>query len=310
MFHKRFKWLMEENPGDAGAGGGGNADASAQAAAAASAASGDKPRMGFIKDDWSFEDGYQNSLPDEHFGEVKATLAQYKTLPELAKAVKAGKTALMARSAEGLIKPITETSTPEEKAAYYKAIGVPDKPEDYGFAKPGEKDPLAPFYNEEQVKAFAPLAKKLGLDKAQAGELLKWQLEQSQAADNQFQAVGVQHRETREAKLREVWGNRYDANKVEVQRLLAAIPGANPQTLELLPAEWAIGLASLASKLGEDTLPSHVQMSNKLSPGDMAQDIQTNPANPEYKIYHDRFHAKNKEVVDKVMALYRKDTGE
>lgn len=66
-------------------------------------------------------------------------------------------------------------STPEEKAAFYKALGVPDAPEGYGLKKPEGLPPaLDKMYDDQMLGGFQKLAREQNLTPAQAQGIQKW----------------------------------------------------------------------------------------------------------------------------------------
>jgi hypothetical protein len=68
-----------------------------------------------------------------------------------------------------------ENATPEEKAAFYNALGVPETPEGYGLKAPeGLPEAMAKVYDEGFVGEFAKTARDLNLTPAQAQGIQKW----------------------------------------------------------------------------------------------------------------------------------------
>lgn len=107
--------------------------------------------------------------------------------------------------------PVPKDGDTEGWERYWKAGGRPDKPEEYGFAKP-EQLPEGLEYSPEMDAAFAQQAHKLGLNKQQAAALREWQLgvlaegAKSQASQQEIA------RSDGEAKLKSQWGRAYDQN--------------------------------------------------------------------------------------------------
>jgi len=254
--------------------------------------------LSFLKPDFTFEDGWQNKLPDDQFGDVKATLANYKTFPALAKALKESKTMAMSKL-EGYTKLPTDKSTPEERQAFFKQLGVPEKLEGYGFKAP-EGD-LAKYFDPAKASAFAEMAHKLNIPAEAASEIIKWNLQTVAAENAAIESEGAKAIQERETKLKEVWGANYDANMIEVERVMRTV-GVPMDELLLTSPELSIGLATLAKRLGEDALVSRDAVRNNISQPNLAKDIQTNPSNPDYAAYRDPSHPRHKEVVERVLA--------
>lgn len=61
-------------------------------------------------------------------------------------------------------------ATPEAKAAFYKALGVPDKPEEYGFKKP-DNLPEGVEYDEKDAAEWAGVFKELNVPASVANAL-------------------------------------------------------------------------------------------------------------------------------------------
>lgn len=251
--------------------------------------------VSLLGDDLGFVQGWQEKLP----AELQATAANFKTLPDLVKSLLHTKQ-LASGKTEGMIKLPGENATPEEKAAFAKALGVPEKPEDYGFKKPDGE--MGNFYNDEQVSAFGKVAVELGLSKAQADGLLQWQLGISKEfADTELEE-GKKYLQERETKLKEAFGTRVDAEVAEAQRVLATMnPNIDINSVNTMDPQLVIGLASFAKKLSPDTLVTVAAMGNKLSPTSAATDIISNPNNPDYKAYWDPTHINHQTVKAKVL---------
>ena len=298
MRFNRYTRLMAGEGEVGGGGGAAGGDAAAQAAAAAAVSSQQaEPRFGFIKDDFSFEPGWQDKLPDDNFKDFKATAANYKSLPELLKGLKEAKTAAMAK-VDGMVKLPT---TPEEWAAFkQERLDVPKDETGYEVTPPDDKE-LAAYFKEDQVKAFLKEAHKMGISKAQAKELVTWQLTQTRAADMSLMDQGRQLIESRDKKLKETWGTNYESNMVDVARV-GQLLGINPDSLKLAPPEVTLGLMRVSQLISEDKLPARQQVVNNMSKTTWAREVQTNPKHPDYADYHDRSSPRWKELVQRVNA--------
>lgn len=107
--------------------------------------------------------GWRAGLPNEW--KEHEFVKPYKTVGEFVKSVYSAvseRDALKAKLERAIFKP-SENATEAEKEAYFKAIGRPDKPEDYEFNPPqgGELDPGT-------VKWARSVFHKAGLTKEQA----------------------------------------------------------------------------------------------------------------------------------------------
>lgn len=258
---------------------------------------GDKPRLGYIKDDLTFEDGWQNQLPDT-FKDYRATLANYKSFDALTKALIDSKTAAMAKA--GLKVPGADAK-PEEIAAFRKELGVPDTEDGYGFKAP-DKAELKQYYNEDGVKLFAKQAKELGLTPAQAQSLVNSHVEAAYKADQIAEEAGKKFFADQDKALRDLWANKYDENMLDAKRVAITF-GMKPDELKLVPNEIVIGLAKLAQGIGEGKLVGREAVTNNLTGVSQARDIQQNKQNPDYEAYWTPTHPNHKAVVAKVLKL-------
>jgi hypothetical protein len=157
----------------------------------------------------------------------------------LSEFIRSNMTAARAKT-EGMVRVPGEQATDEERAAFFKALGVPDTEEGYGFTKP-EKMPDGVAHDEALEKAFLSEAKKLGLTKAQALGLRDFQVNHvgaQVAARNEAVAKSI---EAEKVELKTRFGDKLEST-VEQVKALANVKG--------VPAPFAKQLAELAD-------PSH-----------------------------------------------------
>ena len=294
-----------EGGGAAGAASGEGAGAASGEGEGAGAASGGdgvqgKPADGgtpvsLLGDDLGFVQGWQEKLP----ADLQATAANFKTLPDLVKSLIHTKQ-LASGKLDGYVKVPGADASAEDKAAFAKVLGVPDKPEDYGFKKPDGE--LGNIYNEAQVTEFGKKAVELGLSKTQAEGLLQWQLGLTKSyADSEIEE-GKTYLAEREAKLKEAFGTKVDAEVAEAQRVLATMnPNIDIESVKTMDPQLVIGLATFAKRMSPDSLVTVAAMGNKLSPTSAANDIISNPSNPDYAAWWDSTHINHAAVKAKVL---------
>lgn len=121
---------------------------------------------------------------------------------------------------EGYIPKITDQSTEEEKVAFYKAIGRPDKPEDYNITIPEGVNQDPAFISE-----FAKVAFDAGVPTGVVQKLASWYMSKQQVAEKTFSENLKSQRDNAVNELKQKWGNKYEtnldsANKV-VERLVS-----------------------------------------------------------------------------------------
>lgn len=138
------------------------------------------------------------------------------------------------------IPKLTDQSTDAEKAAYYAAIGRPDKPEGYGIKKPADLPEAIP-YNPEIEKQFSKFAHDKGLSKTQAEELYGWYFnmaKEGHAIESKKQAdalaAATKAREDAIGKLKTEWAQDFDKNKEYSVRAFKEFAKTNPEALQLI----------------------------------------------------------------------------
>ncbi len=164
--------------------------------------------------------GWISGLPDEFKNhEYLKTFQKPGDFVKTALGFKSESEALKTKLGDAIFKP-GENATDEEKTAYYKALGVPEKPTDYEFAKAEgiETDP-------KMVEWAQGLFKKANLTKEQ-GQLIsaEWNgfvkgLTDAQVEANKAEEVKIEAaRNEAETKLKTEWGAEYDGNVEFVKR--------------------------------------------------------------------------------------------
>lgn len=230
-------------------------------------------------------------------------LAQFKDPLAFVTSAKQAHTAARAK-VEGMVKLPGEGSTPEDIAAFHKALGVPDTVEGYGLAKP-EKLPDGVKWNDESAASYLAKAKEIGLTPTQAAALRDWQVElfgKDAAAQIAQQAEMAK---AEKAALNERFGKNLDASVALAQRLAVAegLPAtvADPNSPDFWGVEFLSFAHRIAGKLGENKLVS-LPAVNQLDPAAQADDIIKNKDNP----YHARYQAGDKEIAAMVDNLYKR----
>jgi hypothetical protein len=117
------------------------------------------------------------------------------------------------------IKPLTEQSTPEEKAAFYTKLGRPESPDKYDFKRPEGIPDNA--YSPELEAEFRKFVFEKGLSKQAATDIYNWYNEKVKGSISAMSAKEASDAETtRQAteaavdKLRGEWkGDAFDTNK-------------------------------------------------------------------------------------------------
>jgi hypothetical protein len=147
---------------------------------------------------------WRDTLPDDLKGNT--SLSKFETIEGLAKSYTNLETMLGTEKI-----PVPKEGDNEGWDRYYKAGGRPEKPDEYGFAKP-EQLPEGMEYSPDIDKAFATKAHELGLNKKQAAALREWQLGIMSEGHKQQSSQTEIARSDGEAKLKSSWGRAYDQN--------------------------------------------------------------------------------------------------
>lgn len=195
--------------GSGGGNGGGQGGGDAGAAAAATAPQPFNVREhtaddGSFKPDWHKAAGVSESLAKK-FTRPEALARSYETLEKQI-------------GAKGVIVP-GPNATADERNAFHKAMGRPDKPEEYGFTKPatikvGDKDMPVPDLAWDAKRASSWQAKlhEMGVPKDTANRIMSAALEESVTGLSMIQEAQNQHAESAKAALQKEWGADYEVN--------------------------------------------------------------------------------------------------
>jgi hypothetical protein len=161
---------------------------------------------------------------------VKALSKFEKGIPDFAKAYPE----LEKKLGQSVIIP-NEKSTPEERAAYRKAAGIPDKPEDYKLDKVGLTH-VKP--DEGRVAELLALAQKFDVPQKAMNELYKAFMK---GADEDFASllkVGEKAKAETLALLKKDLGSKYDEAIALKDRALDAVGKKYPEAMERY-VKWA-----------------------------------------------------------------------
>lgn len=143
-----------------------------------------------------------------------------------------------------------ENATPEEKAAFHKALGVPDKPADYEFPK-GE----GVEHDEKMLTWARDIFHKAGLNKDQAGQISQAWDELSKNIVSDLKGAEDTALKEVETKLKEEWKADYDKNFELSTRAFKKFAGAELSEFKahptLIKSFYEVGKA-----MGEDFSPA------------------------------------------------------
>jgi hypothetical protein len=234
--------------GDAGAGGdqGAGGEAAGEGAAEGAGDLGGADPAFYAEVPAELVEGEKTSLRDW----LKAS--GVKDIAGLAKIARDNQLALRA---SGQVKVPGEGAKPEEIAAFHRAIGVPDKPEDYALPVPkdGDGNPLVGAdgkpvqMNEPLLGRLAQVAHKFGVPKgayeALIADFVAAQMEENAIAGHAEQAEA-------KAKLKE-WGTQGNAKMSAINNALDALGLNRDEAVKLRGALGAGRAMEMFAKLGE-----------------------------------------------------------
>lgn len=158
-------------------------------------------------------------------GEDKAYLKTLSRMASPADVLKKARAAEQKLSSGEYRKVLGKDATDEERAAYRKEIGIPDKPEGYMEALALPKGVVLGDADKPLVESFAKAVHDVDMTPAQVSKAMSWyytQLDEIKAAQ---EAADDEFRQSAEDTLRVDWGQAdYRRNLNAVKNMLAAAP--------------------------------------------------------------------------------------
>jgi hypothetical protein len=262
----------------------------------------------FVNEDGSFKEGWREAvLPQELRG--RKVFETFTDLPGAVKLI-ANQEAYIGKLNNKGIKPIfplTDKSTPEERAEYYKALGRPDSPEGYKLEAPRD---LADRYDPQLMTAAAKKFHDLGLDRKQGAGVMEFYEGVVRAGVSQMAQAEEQARTEAEAAMKQEWGANYDANLHEANRVIAALVPEKDRE-PLLEAmgnskEFARFLVAIAPTFGEGSVPPAEALA-AVQQGTL-DEIKTLQATPGFidGTLKNKNRAEHDRIVSRLAELYKK----
>lgn len=246
----------------------------------------------YVQPDGTLADGWTNHLPDDAVP-YKESLARYKTVPDMAKAL-AHANALVGRK----LGVPNEKSTPEEVAAYRKALGVPESLEEYDFA-PAEI-PEGFTWDKEAMKPFAEVAHKHHIPPGAMKELAGLFAQYESSKVDVIQGMFDQQRQEAVSTLQKEWGADFQKN-LSVAKQAAKIAGVNANSYGFADPEVVRGFVRMAQMMSEDKIGRGLAGPEMMGGKARANDIMRNPENP----WHARYQQGDAEAVALVTGLLK-----
>lgn len=253
---------------------------------------------------WSKLVGGTDAL-EQKFTDPKALVGSYLSLEKMI-------------SAKGIIPP-GPNATAEEKSAFFKALGRPDKPEDYGLKMPekiGDKAFPKELWNAEQAAGFAKVAHGLGLTAQQTQALVEFDAARGLSAHEGSAAAQQQAQATAQQALKDEWKGEYAANLALAKKAAIEVGGdellADPlaNSPAFIKAMAAVG--KLISEDGAAGARGTQRGQGAASPAAEIQAIMNDAKHPWQANYKDHGHSKaaHEAAVAAMQRLYQQKNGE
>lgn len=145
------------------------------------------------------------------------TLANISDLDTMARMLHSAQK--MVGNPKNFIKRLSENASDEERQAFFREIGAPEKPEEYGLPQGLERPEDMPAMSEERVNQFRQVFHKAGMTKDQADAVLSTLNELEVNAWNEVSQRAEQRYEEAQRQLKEDWGQAYDEQLALAQQV-------------------------------------------------------------------------------------------
>jgi hypothetical protein len=185
---------------------------------------------------------------------------------------------------EGHVKLPGKDATPEDLAAYHKAIGVPETPDDYGLKAPDDL-PEGVEWNDTFAGEFAQLAHEKGLLPEQVAAIAELYSQHETARHTDYEAQAEALQAEKKAKLEEAFGDR-TPDVIARARQVAQTIGLDVSDGDLFATtENIAALNTFAERFGEDNLVPADRIDARAASMDKLTSITTNRKDPMHELY-------------------------
>lgn len=253
-----------------------SASPEAQAQPAAETTQPSTPSTGWVNPDGTFGDKWLDALPDD-VKDYKDTLSKYKSVPDMAKAL-ANANALIGKK----LGVPNEKSSPEEVAAFRRAMGVPEKIEEYNFAP--DSLPEGMTWSDDMAKPYAEIAHKHGIPPAAMKELVNQHAKTEAFKMEAIQATFEKQRTEAVQALQKEWGNDFGKN-IGLAKQAAKLAGVDANSHGFSDPEVVRGFVRMAQMMSEDKVGRSMGGTEFMTGAARAKDIMSNPENTWHKRY-------------------------
>jgi len=250
------------------------------------------PSTGWVNPDGTFGDKWLDALPDDA-KDYKDTLAKYKSVPDMAKAL-ANANALIGKK----LGVPNEKSSPEEVAAFRRAMGVPESLEEYKFAP--DSLPEGMTWSDDMAKPYAEIAHKHGIPPSAMKELVAQHAKTEMFKLEAIQATYEKQRTEAVQSLQKEWGNDFGKN-IGLAKQAAKLAGVDANSHGFSDPEVVRGFVRMAQMMSEDKVGRSMGGTEFMTGAARAKDIMSNPENA----WHKRYMEGDKEAAALVTSLLK-----
>jgi len=253
-----------------------SASPEAQAQPAAETTQPSTPSTGWVNPDGTFGDKWLDALPDDA-KDYKDTLSKYKSVPDMAKAL-ANANALIGKK----LGVPNEKSSPEEVAAFRRAMGIPETLEEYKFAP--DSLPEGMTWSDDMAKPYAEIAHKHGIPPSAMKELVAQHAKTEMFKLEAIQATYEKQRTEAVQGLQKEWGNDFGKN-IGLAKQAAKLAGVDANSHGFSDPEVVRGFVRMAQMMSEDKVGRSMGGTEFMTGAARAKDIMSNPENAWHKRY-------------------------
>ena len=267
---------------------------------------------GALKPDGSFSEGWHTKALGADYN---GPLATAKTLADVDKMLRDNIAAARAKT-DGMVRVPGENATPEEIAAFHRALGVPDKPEDYKLPPP-EKVPEGVVHDTKLEADFLAKSRELGLNAKQVQALRDWQMERVGATVAEQRAATAKSIEAEKAELQTRFGAKLETAVQEASALVNAkwVPegfrkyladgAADPASGNFAGADFLEFASAAARAAGEDRGAGGVRGGNTGFNVAEAKRVMSDPTHPD----HAAWKAGDAQIHARIAQAYQNEVG-
>jgi hypothetical protein len=250
------------------------------------------PSTGWVNPDGTFGDKWLDALPDD-VADYKNSFKNFKSVPDMAKAL-ANANALIGKK----LGVPNEKSSPEEVAAFRRAMGVPETLEEYKFAPDSVPEGLE--WSEEMSKPYAEIAHRHGIPPAAMKELVTQHAKTEAFKMEAIQATYEKQRTEAVQSLQKEWGNDFGKN-IGLAKQAAKLAGVDANSHGFSDPEVVRGFVRMAQMMSEDKIGRSMGGTEFMTGAARAKDIMSNPENA----WHKRYMEGDKEAAALVTSLLK-----